>query len=252
MDNSLNAADDTIETKLIKLNEKLSQKCHNFIITFTKDQSNQMDLSLINESKIVSNIHIFVASYNMIYINIDTLPEYEENGFITFLLAVLVYIGDSIHISEAFVPTKIGLTAQNPISALIVIKSFETSSIKSFKTGEDELTKDRAERIIMEQLKEKEDGEINEEDGEDRLKVEFNIRDNIDNANTLIERFFSSRKEDYSCKSKIKRKRKTVEIGGVRSSIKNKRNLTRKSKRKSKKSKRKSKTNKRKTRRHRK
>ena len=101
MDNSLNAADDTIETKLIKLNEKLSQKCHNFIITFTKDQSNQMDLSLINESKIVSNIHIFIASYNMIYINIDTLPEYEENGFITFLMAVLVYI-----YLDVFIPVK--------------------------------------------------------------------------------------------------------------------------------------------------
>ena len=250
MANNFNA-DDNIETKIIKINEKLSQKCRNFIIRFTNHESNQMELSLIYERTVVSNIFIFVEQNNMFYINIETLPEYEKNGFVTFLMAVLVYIGNSIHISESFVPIKIGLTAQNPISALIVINNFDTSSIKTFKTGENQLTKAEAEKIIMEQLKEKEEGEINEEDGEDRLIVEFNIQENINNAITLIETFFSSRKDDYSCKRKIMRKRKTDETGGMRTTKKNEKKHTRKNKkktkqfkknmRKSKKSKRKSK-----------
>ena len=248
MANNFNAADDNIETKIIKINEKLSQKCRNFTIRFTKHESNQMELSLMNERTVVSNIFIFVEPNNMFYINIETHPEYEKNGFVTFLMAVLVYIGNSIHISERFVPTEIGLTAQNPVSALIVIKSFITSSVKSFKTGENELTKEKAEKIIMEQLKEIEEGEINEEDGEDRLIVVFHIQENIDNAIALIEKFFSSRTDDYSCKRKIIRKRKTDEIGGMRTTKKNERKHTRKNKKKTKQFK-KNKNNKRKSKR---
>lgn len=244
---------DDIGTKLTKLNKKLLKTtCNDFIITFTTDQSYNMELSLknIKDDNIVSNIHIIRATANMVYINIYTLPEYENKGFITFLMAVLVFIGNSIYIGEGFKLTFIGLHAHNPISALIVIKHFETSSIKSVETKEEELSKNNAMEIIMNQLeKQKQEEEYSEEYdedkcGEDKLIVVFNIYDNIQNAITLIKRFFSSRNRDILCNSKIERKRKTDQLGGVRSSIKNKRKLTRKSR----KSRRRSRKGKRKTR----
>ena len=79
----------------------------------------------------------------------------------------------------------------------------------------------------------------------------FPIQENIDIAIALIETFFSSRTDDYSCKRKIIRKRKTDEIGGMRTTKKYERKHTRKHTRKNKKKTKqfkKNKNNKRKTR----
>ena len=114
--------------KLNIINVLLKEKCPKFIITLKRENSTVLNLCLeLNKengtTQTVSEVKMFNAYNDMIYINLHTEDRYRQNSFIAYLIAVLVLIGDTIKFQKPdekdvvlYPARRIGLTAENWIS----------------------------------------------------------------------------------------------------------------------------------------
>jgi hypothetical protein len=117
-DNYIIKGDET-DKLLTALNRQLKERCPNFALDLNYVTTKTMELSLKlitkDEPIVVSQITMFNVPPDMIYINFYTEDEYQRNSFISYLIAVLVLIGDTIQFQKPttdmlFPAKRIGLT----------------------------------------------------------------------------------------------------------------------------------------------
>ena len=189
------------EQKLREINFMLQQLCPDFRIELINETKQVMLLSLLEGDTVASYISMFSAydaGNDMIYINLDTMLEYRRNGYIEFLMAVVILIGDSIYFigpnEVKIFAQKIGLTATNVVSGLIVKKNFNyyEPAVAAVAVATDERPSKRR-RLTSEYSEDSKDSYDSDSEREESEVFKFYIRDNIEKAHIVIDKFLSTR-----------------------------------------------------------
>ena len=180
------SSDATIE-KIKEINEKLQQVCPLFEIQLFNPEplhNQNLTLSLIKYDEsvsTVSTIEMFKSDndVNVIYINISTSDTYQKQGFITFLIAVLVLIGNTIYFKNKGEPSykaaKIGLTASNPESGdILIINKYRLYKPNGKRL--EEIKKEMRERLRKRELELEREKEMRERQNNKRKRSDSGER----------------------------------------------------------------------------